>query len=111
MALVPYATQRITLLTSATPLTAATYNEAVSTNAPYDTIRRPEMATITVEIGEIRCTLDGTTPTTTAAGGTGHLFSIGDVITLKGYQEIAQFQAINAVAASGATIQVTYYHS
>jgi len=109
MALIPYAQETIASLAAATPLTAGTYNVSKSAPGSMTGYYRPEMATISVETAAIRATVNGTTPTTTATTGVGHLFDVGDVLTLKGYQEISQWQAINAVAGSGAALRVTYY--
>lgn len=64
---------------------------------------------VSVETAAIRYTVDGTTPTVTAGTGLGHLGEVGDVITISGFQNIKNFRAINAVAASGATLRITFF--
>lgn len=108
-----YAHEKITTLTSATSLTASTYNVARSAQSggydSFDRTKRPLEAHITVETADIRWTADGTTPTVTAGTALGHIASAGDIITLIGYNNIANFKAINAVASSGSAIRVTYF--
>ncbi len=114
MALVPYAHETVGTLTTAKGGTSATYNvqtKAGETRQPFDVTRRPEMAVITVETAAVRFTIDGTTPTATAGTAVGHIAYAGDVITLKGEQEIAKFLAINEVAGNGASLRLTYYRA
>lgn len=65
-------------------------------------------AYITVETADVRITFDGTTPTTTATSAVGHLITYGSNFMVKGWENIAAFRCINAVAASGAVLKVTY---
>lgn len=60
-------------------------------------------AFITVETAQIRFTIDGTAPTTTA----GHLADDGDTIVLDSAEDIAAFRAIRTGAVS-ATLHCTY---
>jgi hypothetical protein len=110
----PFASERISTLTSSTGLTAATYNvgavqENGQSGAVYVSDRGADEALITVEIGDIRYTLDGTEPTTTASTKIGHLAAASDILVLVGRDAIRRFRAINAVGASGAALYVTYF--
>lgn len=60
-------------------------------------------AFISVETAQIRFTIDGTAPTTTA----GHLLNPGDNLKLDSAEDIAAFRAIRTGAISG-VIQCTY---
>jgi hypothetical protein len=106
---VAYAHEKITDLSASVGGTSTTYNVSQSTQAPYDKTRRPEMAYITVETAAIRATFDGTVPTVTAGTALGHLFSAGDTIVIEGYENISKVRAINAVAASGAALRISYF--
>lgn len=105
--------EALTSITASTGLTSTKYNKTVSTNAAADVgnamIRRAREALITVEVDDIKWTVDGTTPQTTAGGGAGHHAVAGDNITLQGYQAISRFRAINETAANGAILRVTYF--
>jgi hypothetical protein len=100
--------ERISTLTSATALTAGTYDKADTTHLEYSGVKHPVGAEITVEAADIRYTADGTTPTVTVGTGLGHLKTPGETIYLVSYDEIVAFRAINAVGSSGAAIVVTY---
>ena len=65
-------------------------------------------AVITVEVGAINFTFDGTTPTLTSGTYQGHVLNVGDVLTLNDTVEIHQFRCINAVASNGAVLKVSY---
>ena len=65
-------------------------------------------ALISVETADIRFTIDGTTPTTTALGGAGHLLPFGSSYEISGEQNISNFKCINAVASNGAVLHCTY---
>jgi hypothetical protein len=69
---------------------------------------RARSALISVETADIRFTIDGTTPTTTALGGIGHLLQVGSSYEINGEQNIENFRCINAVASSGSILQCTY---
>lgn len=60
-------------------------------------------AFITVETAQIRFTIDGTAPTTTA----GHLLNPGDILKLDSAEDITAFRAIRVGATSG-VIHCTY---
>jgi hypothetical protein len=62
-------------------------------------------AVVQVKVATVNYTTDGTTPTTSL----GMTLSVGSTLTLSGYPSILAFKAINASAASGATIDVEYY--
>jgi len=64
---------------------------------------------ITIETGAIVFTEDGTTPTTTALNGVGHLLAVGDAKIITGQGNIQRFQCINAVAGNNATVHCTFY--
>jgi hypothetical protein len=106
---IPYAYEKLTAITASTGLTAANIKQSVSTLAPYDKTRYADEVLITIEAGSIRATFDGTTPTVTASGGVGHIFNDGDSFTIQGYEGISKFRCINAVAANGAEVRVTYW--
>ena len=57
-----------------------------------------------LETGQVRFTLDGTTPTSSV----GTLLEVGDMITVKGGANIAQFKAIRTTGTSGA-LKLTYF--
>ena len=105
---IPGASERITTFTSAKGLTAATYNLVQTVNDPYQKTRHPVAALVTVAVGAMKWTSDGTTPTVTAGTAIGHIAGIGDLIPLTSYQEIQRFLAINEVASNGAVLDVTY---
>lgn len=65
---------------------------------------------ITVETADIRMTFDGTTPTTTATTAVGHLVTYGSNFIIKGWENIRNFRCINAVAASGSVVKVTFLY-
>ena len=67
-------------------------------------------ALITVETADIRFTLDGTTPTTTATTAIGHLLTNGNNLMIRGWMNIRNFKCINAVNASGATVKCTFLY-
>jgi hypothetical protein len=64
---------------------------------------------ITVETASIVFTEDGTTPTTTTLGGTGHLLIPGEAKIITGQGNVKNFLCINAAAGSGATVHCTFY--
>lgn len=96
-------------LTLVVGLTAAKHTTAVTTNDPYSLRRLAKEVLITVESADVRWTCDGSTPTVTAGTGVGHLASAGDAILLTGFENIAKFRLINAVASNGARVNVTYF--
>lgn len=108
---VAFGHEKLSTMTAATGFTATELKVNVSTNKPYGTERTVTEVVVTVEVESIRYTTDGTTPTTTATTGIGHLAAAGDVIIIRGYENIANFKAINAVDANGAIIQATFHHS
>lgn len=59
--------------------------------------------------GDVRFTIDGTTPTTTATTAVGHLLEDGSSWGVCGEQNVANFRCINAVAASGAKVKCTFF--
>ena len=63
---------------------------------------------MSIETGDIRFTIDGTTPTTTATTAVGHLLTAGMFYELAGENNISNFRCINAVASSGAVVKCTY---
>ncbi len=105
--------ESITTMTAATGLTSTKYNKLITTNSGDDLgnaiIRRAREALVTVEVDDIKWTVDGTTPTTTAVSGVGHHSVAGDNITLQGSQAISNFRAINETNANGAILRVTYF--
>lgn len=102
--------EKISTLTSSTALTAATYNLAVTTNAPFDRVRTPKSALLQVETANIRWTVDGTTPTVTAGTGIGFVAIPYQFLVIDGYENITKFRMINEVASNGATVQVSYFY-
>jgi len=67
-------------------------------------------ALITVETADIRFTLDGTAPTTTATTAIGHLMTSGQNYVVRGWENIRNFKCINAVGSSGAVVKATYFY-
>ena len=67
-------------------------------------------ALITVETADIRFTMDGTTPTTTATTAVGHLMVSGQSYVVRGWENIRNFRCINAVASSGAVVRASYFY-
>lgn len=104
------AREKITDLTSATALTATTYNLVPTTLVPYSTTRRPRSAVIQVKGASINWCVDGTTPTVTAGTNVGFLSAAGEFITIDGHQNISQFRAINETASNGAYLEVVYFY-
>jgi hypothetical protein len=70
--------------------------------------KQARSALISVETADIRFTFDGTTPTTTAVSAIGHLLRNGQSYEIFGEENVANFQCINAVAASGAVVKCTF---
>ena len=58
----------------------------------------------TAETAQMRFTIDGTAPTSTA----GHLLEIGDVLTVEGPSDVLNFKAIRTGSTSGA-LYCTYF--
>lgn len=102
-----YGVEKVSTLTSSTGLTEANYLQNVDIAGA--SARQAQEVMISVETGAIRYTVDGTTPTTTATTGIGHLAQPGDILVIAGYQNIKNFRAINAVASNGAELRVTFY--
>ena len=67
-------------------------------------------ALITVETADIRFTLDGTTPTTTATTAVGHVMTSGQNYVIRGWDNIRKFQCVNAVDASGAVVKCSFFY-
>lgn len=85
-------------------LTASKYQKTITGVAPnVDRLVGAQRAVITTEDQSMRYTYDGTAPTTTV----GHLATAGTIITLNGYDNIANFKAIRT-GGSSAEINVTY---
>lgn len=101
--------EKLDTLTASTGLTASKYEKDVTVNDHHSLRRHAFEVLITVETADIRWTCDGTTPTVTAGTALGHIASNGDDITITGLDNIRRFRAINAVAANGATLRVTYF--
>ena len=71
--------------------------------------QRARSILISVETADIRFTIDGTTPTTTATYAVGHLLPVGASYEINGEQNVANFKCINAVGSSGAVVKCTYF--
>jgi len=98
-----FASETLTVSTTAVVLTAATYRTYDSTNQ----IRRwAAQATITIEDAAIRVTFYGTTPVD--ATDIGHVFSAGTVLTLESQTQIERFKAVRN-GGTNAVINVTYW--
>jgi hypothetical protein len=67
-------------------------------------------ALISVKVAGINFTLEGTVPTVTADTDIGHNLPVGGSYEIVGESNVASFQAINAVAASGATVEYTLFY-
>jgi len=63
-------------------------------------------ALITVEVGAVRFTIDGTTPTTTV----GHALAVGDSFTIRGPVGVANFSCIDNGGTSDVHITVFHAH-
>jgi hypothetical protein len=108
----PYAGEAVSGLTTAKGFTAATYNSTPTSTDSYDRYsqtKRPEEAFVQFKNAAVNWTIDGRTPTTTATTDVGFVHQAGDCITLVGNTAIVAFRAINSVASSGATVEVTYF--
>ena len=70
--------------------------------------KRARSVIISVETADIRFTIDGTTPTTTATTAVGHLLPVNASYEINGELNIANFKCINAVGSSGATVKCTF---
>jgi hypothetical protein len=70
--------------------------------------KRARSIIISVETADIRFTIDGTTPTTTADGAVGHLLPTGASYEINGEENIANFKCINAVGSNGAVVKCTF---
>jgi hypothetical protein len=64
-----------------------------------------QSALVTIETAAINFTIDGTTPTIAAGTNVGHTADSGSSFTLKGLNNIKNFQCINRVNASGAVVK------
>jgi hypothetical protein len=96
--------ETLSTLTTAKGFTAAKYQPTSG-----DFIgKRARMVIISCETGDVRFTFDGTTPTTLALGGDGHLLMIGASYEIRGEQNVANFKCINDVNANGATLHATF---
>lgn len=70
--------------------------------------KKARAAIISVEVADVRFTIDGTTPTVSAGTGAGHLLVNGASWEILGENNVENFKAINAVAGSGAVVHLTY---
>jgi len=98
----PFAFEQITVGSSSTTLTAATYLDR-STEAAK--AQKAVEATITVENNNVRWRIDGGTPD----ANTGHLLTAGSSITLSGGTSIVNFKAY--APTPSALLVVTYYNA
>lgn len=98
---VPFARERLTVSTSAVPLTATVYD-----GDPTVVPRREFAAAAEVEVltNGIIFTRQGATP----SASVGQPLSVGDVVTLDTHVEIAGFRAVRDGGADGA-IEVIYF--
>jgi len=69
--------------------------------------KKARAAIISVEVADIRFTINGTTPTLTAGTAVGHLLEKGNYYEIKGEKNVENFKCINAVNASGALVKCT----
>jgi len=90
-------------LTGTSTGTVAIYQEPLPILSPA----APKACLITVEVADIRFTMDGTLAGTTAASTMGSIMSSGQSYVIRGLLNIKRFSAINAVNASGAIMK---YH-
>ena len=103
-----YATERVTVGSTTTTLTATTYNnvDAGSTSAlemPFGGSFRATAVLVEVITEGLYYTMDGTNPTSS----TGHKLGTGDQLVVMGPQKIATFKAIRNT--TDCTVQYTYY--
>lgn len=75
-----------------------------------DTFGQPKACLLTVEAAAINFTQDGTTPTVTAGTNYGHQIASGQSYVVSGWNNIRNFQCINAVNASGAILKYSLYY-
>ena len=106
-----FATERITVSTSAIGGTAATFNNVgevsgASVNQVGGGRLRATGALVECFTNPVTYTVDGTTP---VGGTTGHALAAGDTTLLVGYQAVNKFRAIRTGASDGA-LQITYYN-
>ena len=87
-------------------LTTATVVGFTAANLTVNGVRA-EYAFVSVETADVRCTFNGTTPTTTAGGSVGHLFTAGTFINIEKNSDVKGFRCINAVAGNGAKLKST----
>jgi hypothetical protein len=70
---------------------------------------RAKAARISAESFAIVYTIDGTTPTVTAAGSYGHVVAVGGTVDIMGENNIRNFKCMNAVASSGAIVRFSMF--
>jgi len=67
-------------------------------------------AMITIEDYSVHFTTDGTTPTTAATTNVGHRMDAGESTMIRGISEVNNFEYVDRVAGSNATVKVTVYY-
>jgi hypothetical protein len=70
---------------------------------------RAKAARVSVETASIVYTIDGTTPTITAAGSYGHIVAAGATVDILGENNIRNFKCIDAAGGSTAVVRFTMF--
>lgn len=94
-------------LTTAT-VVGFTSGKILPTSGPFEN-KKARAVIISVEVADIRFTLEGTTPTVTAGTGAGHILANGSSYVIAGEANVTNFRCINAVAGSGALAKCTFF--
>jgi hypothetical protein len=77
---------------------------------PFIARTQPKGLLVSAEVAGVNFTTTGLTPTVTATEyGRTHNIPVGGNLALRGYNTIAKFQVINAVASSGAILKWTLF--
>lgn len=106
----PFATERLTVSSTAIGGTAATYNRVTAGSTEKDTFSggrgtfKADRAFVECVSEGINYRADGTTVTT----ANGHVLAAGDSVWIVGYQAISQLSLIRS-GANDAQVTITYY--
>jgi hypothetical protein len=75
--------------------------------AQYDR-QLAQAARVTVEIAAIYYLLTGESPAS-GSPGTGHLLSVGDIMTIEGVSDVKNFRCVDKTGSGGAKVKVTTF--